>query len=93
VGGPIFGPASLRRAELRQALEQAPPNMTYAGQVPRRSVYGYLHAADVFVSLARQETFGIAALEAAAAGRPLVPDADYVPDRSRRSASQATACG
>ena len=72
VGESIFGVASLDRTELRRALAQASPNVRCAGQVARATVYDYLAAADIYLSLATQETFGIAVLEAASAACPLV---------------------
>jgi 1,2-diacylglycerol-3-alpha-glucose alpha-1,2-galactosyltransferase len=72
IGAPLFGPASRGRGKLRHAFETAPPNVRRTGQIPRTKVYDYLAAADIYLSLAVQETFGIAVLEAATAACPLV---------------------
>jgi glycosyltransferase involved in cell wall biosynthesis len=42
------------------------------GHLPRAELLAWYRSADVFVSLSQQESFGITALEAAAAGAPLV---------------------
>jgi 1,2-diacylglycerol-3-alpha-glucose alpha-1,2-galactosyltransferase len=72
IGGPIFGIASSRRAELCRATSSAAKNFSYTGQISRNDVFEYLGAADIYISLSTQETFGTAALEAAAAGLPLI---------------------
>jgi 1,2-diacylglycerol-3-alpha-glucose alpha-1,2-galactosyltransferase len=72
VGGPIFGAASSRRVNLYEAVDTAPVNFTYTGPVSHEKVFDYLNAADIYVSLSTQETFGTAVLEGAAAGLPLV---------------------
>lgn len=72
IGGPIFGIASSARTELYRAVKLAPTNFFYTGSIPRNDVFEYLVAADIYVSLSRQETFGTAALEAAAVGLPLI---------------------
>lgn len=72
VGGAIFGAASAGKSRIEKAFWSAPPNVLYCGSVSRERVYEYLAAADVYLSLSRQETFGLAVLEAAAAGCPLV---------------------
>ncbi len=46
--------------------------VTFVGQVPHVSVPGEIAKLDVFVALSRQESFGVAVLEAGAAGRPVV---------------------
>lgn len=72
IGGPIFGIASSERTGLYRAVNLAPTNFSYTGSIPRDDVFEYLGAADIYVSLSTQETFGIAALEAAAVGLPLI---------------------
>ncbi len=48
--------------------------MRFLGALPDAEVVAHLHACDVFVlpSVSRQETFGVAQLEAMACGRPVV---------------------
>jgi 1,2-diacylglycerol-3-alpha-glucose alpha-1,2-galactosyltransferase len=72
IGGPIFGIASSARTGLYRAVNSAPTNFSYTGPISRDNVFEYLGAADIYLSLSMQETFGIAALEAAAAGLPLI---------------------
>lgn len=45
---------------------------TFVGQVPHTDVPGEIAKIDVYVALSRQESFGVAVLEAGAAGRPVV---------------------
>jgi 1,2-diacylglycerol-3-alpha-glucose alpha-1,2-galactosyltransferase len=71
-GGAIFGAASAKRSCLEEALRGAPNNVQHTGPVPRDKILGFLAAADIYVSLSRHETFGLAVLEAAAASCPLV---------------------
>jgi glycosyltransferase involved in cell wall biosynthesis len=44
----------------------------FAGRVPHEQVIRYLHEMDIFVVPSLQESFGVAAVEAAAAGLPVV---------------------
>ena len=46
--------------------------ITFVGQVPHSGVPGEIEKLDIFVALSRQESFGVAVLEAGAAGRPVV---------------------
>jgi 1,2-diacylglycerol-3-alpha-glucose alpha-1,2-galactosyltransferase len=72
IGGPLFGIASSRRAALYRAINSAAANFSYMGQISRDDVFKCLGAADIYISLSKHETFGTAALEAAAAGLPLI---------------------
>jgi 1,2-diacylglycerol-3-alpha-glucose alpha-1,2-galactosyltransferase len=72
VGGFLFGALSADRARLQHVMASAPDNVLFTGPLPRESVFEYYAAADLFTSLSYQETFGLAILEAAAAGLPLV---------------------
>ena len=72
VGGFLFGPFSSERSRLQALLSSAPANLTFTGRKPRSTVLEHYAAADIFVSPSHQETFGLAALEAAAAGLPIV---------------------
>jgi 1,2-diacylglycerol-3-alpha-glucose alpha-1,2-galactosyltransferase len=71
-GAAIFGAASADKSNLERSLRTASSNVLYTGQVSRHQIFEYLAAADIYVSLSRQETFGLAVLEAAAASCPLV---------------------
>jgi 1,2-diacylglycerol-3-alpha-glucose alpha-1,2-galactosyltransferase len=72
VGGFLFGSLSAERRRLEWIIESAPPNVTFTGLIPRPSVLEYYAAADIFFSPSFHETFGLAILEAAAAGIPIV---------------------
>jgi 1,2-diacylglycerol-3-alpha-glucose alpha-1,2-galactosyltransferase len=72
VGGFLFGALSADRTRLRHLIASAPENVIFTGQKPRTSVLEYYAAADIFVSFSNQETFGLAILEAAGVGLPLV---------------------
>lgn len=72
VGGMQFGLLSDARETLTRLRTDAPANVTFTGLVPRDEVFAYCAAADVFFLPSRHETFGLATLEAATAGLPLV---------------------
>jgi 1,2-diacylglycerol-3-alpha-glucose alpha-1,2-galactosyltransferase len=72
VGGAIFGLVSAQSTSVQREFSLAAPNVTHVGNVPRDRVYEYLSAGDIYISFSKQETFGIAVLEAAASGLPLV---------------------
>jgi 1,2-diacylglycerol-3-alpha-glucose alpha-1,2-galactosyltransferase len=72
VGGFLFGPLSADRRRLNRVIGSAPGNLAFTGPVPRALAYEYYAAADIFLSPARQETFGLAALEASMAGLPVI---------------------
>ncbi|MEV0620805.1 glycosyltransferase family 4 protein [Nonomuraea sp. NPDC050404] len=72
VGGMPFGVLSHSRQELLAAQRDVPENVELTGQIPREAVFGYYAAADVFFLPSTHETFGIATLEAAVAGLPIV---------------------
>ncbi len=46
--------------------------VSFVGQVPHADVPGEIAKLDIYVALSRQESFGVAVLEAGAAGRPVV---------------------
>ncbi|MFC4585805.1 glycosyltransferase [Sphaerisporangium corydalis] len=72
VGGMQFGMLSDARHDVAHLRANAPENVTFTGLVPRDEVFQYCAAADVFFLPSRHETFGLATLEAATAGLPLV---------------------
>ena len=72
VGGMPFGLLTAEREKLRRACSAASSNVNFAGLLTRSDVFRYYAAADVFFLPSRQETFGLAALEAATAGLPLL---------------------
>ncbi len=60
-------------AELRHALEEcAPGRSLFLGHCDREELRAILHAADLFIHPNPREPFGIAPLEAMAAGLPLI---------------------
>ena len=58
--------------EVRQAMEQAPENVTFAGFVDRETLREAYCGADVFAFMSHEETEGIVVLEALACGIPTV---------------------
>lgn len=68
VGG---GPDRQALAELAQQLNVADA-VTFVGQVPHADVPSWLQRLDVYVAASRQESFGVAAVEAGACGVPVV---------------------
>jgi glycosyltransferase involved in cell wall biosynthesis len=71
----ILGDGPLRGAlEARAAASGVAGRVRFLGALPDADVVAHLHACDVFVlpSVSRQETFGVAQLEAMACGRPVV---------------------
>ena len=58
--------------EIRQAMEQAPENVTFAGFVDRETLRAAYCGADVFAFMSHEETEGIVVLEALACGIPTV---------------------
>jgi glycosyltransferase involved in cell wall biosynthesis len=72
VGDCIFGALSAGRAQMNRVVAAAPDNVLFAGQLPRTEVARYCRAADAFLFPSRHETFGMAPVEAAFAGLPLV---------------------
>ena len=59
-------------AEVREAMEQAPENVTFAGFVDRETLREAYCGADVFAFMSHEETEGIVVLEALACGIPTV---------------------
>jgi glycosyltransferase involved in cell wall biosynthesis len=72
VGGSLFGALSADRRKLKQAMAATPPNVTFTGLVEHSEIPKLLRAADIFMFPSHQETFGLAPVEAALAGLPLV---------------------
>ncbi len=71
----ILGDGPLRgELEARAAASGVAGRVRFLGGLPDAEVVAHLHACDVFVlpSVSRQETFGVAQLEAMACGRPVV---------------------
>ena len=59
-------------AELRRAIQTAPPNVLFPGFVDRERLREAYQGADVFAFLSHEETEGIVVLEALACGIPTV---------------------
>jgi hypothetical protein len=53
-------------------IEKATPNVWFTGQLSRDRVLEFYRAADVFMLASQHETFGLAPLEAAATGTPMI---------------------
>jgi len=58
--------------EDRLVRSLAPPNVSFAGRVPRDELQALYAQSDVFVMPSRSETWGMAMQEAAAVGLPLI---------------------
>ena len=59
-------------AHVRQAIVQAPPNVTFPGFVDREGLREAYCGADAFAFLSHEETEGIVVLEALACGTPIL---------------------
>jgi len=70
-----FGLLSAQRGPLKRQLNGVPANCQFKGSMSRPEVFEHYAAADAFFLPSQHETFGLATLEAATAGLPLVlPD-------------------
>ncbi|MCH5204761.1 MAG: glycosyltransferase family 4 protein [Oscillospiraceae bacterium] len=69
-----FGDSNLNLAgkEVRHAVKTAPPNLTFAGYVPKESIKAALSGSDLFLFPSYEETEGIIVLEALAMKIPVL---------------------
>lgn len=72
VGGMPFKAVTAGYRQMEHAKATAPANCTFVGDVPYEDMPKYYAAADCLFFPSKQETFGLAIIEAAAAGLPLV---------------------
>lgn len=72
IGGFPYWLISRGRAAVLEEIRKAPSNVSFIGVAESNILEEYRYAADVFISLSNHENFGIAALEAASAGLPMV---------------------
>ncbi len=72
IGGIPFKGAAANYEKMKKLMVTAPKNVTFTGVIDLEKVCEYLHASDVFAMLSEQETFGLAIVEAAASGLPVV---------------------
>lgn len=72
VGGIPFKGAAANYEKMKKLMRSAPKNVHFTGVIPLDEVKKYFHAANVFIMPSDQETFGLAIIEAAASGLPLV---------------------
>ncbi|NCU39224.1 glycosyltransferase [Candidatus Saccharibacteria bacterium] len=72
IGGMPFGKVAADATKMQRIIDTAPPNVVFTGVVSLEKVREYFAVGDIFVSTSEQETFGIAIIEAAASGQPIV---------------------
>lgn len=72
VGGMPFGKVASEQRAMQRLIDTAPDNVRFTGVVDLEAVREYLAAGDIFVMTSMQETFGLAIVEAAASGLPIV---------------------
>ena len=72
VGGMPFRRLTADHGGMLRAVADAPANVHFIGEVPHDATRGWYAAADCLFFPSKQETFGLAVVEAAAAGLPLV---------------------
>lgn len=72
IGGIPFKNAAAEYAEMRRLIASAPPNVTVTGVIDLDEVPNYYALGNVFIMTSDQETFGLAVVEAAATGLPIV---------------------
>jgi 1,2-diacylglycerol-3-alpha-glucose alpha-1,2-galactosyltransferase len=81
VGGIPFKGIAADQSKLERLVKHAPPNLHVTNVVPLDTARKYLRLSDVYFHPATQETFGIAIIEAAAAGLPVllrdIPDYNH----------------
>lgn len=91
VGGMPFGKVAADSAKMQREIDNAPENVRFTGVVPLEDVREYFAASDIFLSTSDQETFGIAIVEAAASGLPIVLRDIHDYDQTFRQ--EAVMCG
>lgn len=72
VGGMPFKRLTAHYGDMVRTVAEAPSNCRFVGDVPYEEMPRHFAAADCLLFPSRQETFGLAIVEAAAAGLPLV---------------------
>ena len=72
IGGIPFKNAAADYDKMKRVMDTAPSNVKFTGVITIDEVRDYFQAGDVFVSTSDQETFGIAIVEGAASGLPVV---------------------
>lgn len=81
IGGIPFKGVAANYEIMKKLMTMAPPNVLFTGVVSLDEVKQYFHASDVFMMPSEQETFGLAIVEAAASGLPVllrdIPDYNH----------------
>lgn len=91
VGGMPFGRVAADQAAMQKLVDTAPRNVRVTGVVSLEKVAEYFSVGDVFVMTSEQETFGLAIVEAAASGLPVV--LRDIPDYDATFRPDAVMCG
>lgn len=72
IGGIPFKGLAAEYEKMKKIMNSAPSNVIFTGVIPLESVRDYFQLANAFIMPSDQETFGLAIVEAAAAGLPVV---------------------
>ena len=90
LGGIPFKGLAAEYEKMKRVMSSAPSNVIFTGVVPLESVRDYFQIADAFIMPSDQETFGLAIVEAAASGLPVV--LRNIPDYDNTFRSDAIMC-
>lgn len=72
VGGIPFGRTAEKFKQMKQLVKSAPDNVKVTGVIEHKEVAGYIAKSDIFILPSEHETHGIAVVEAASGGLPVL---------------------